>query len=151
MGPALHILCNRIHWSSSLIRLWLHFSYASSFARLNIHSSSFRSFCPIKMVYFTLNLPGGGRSPPAVWIQRKLFCHSREGLMFKTDPIASVFFHYDGKEAHLNIWFSGGRNWLISVGFSWVCRAETLNYHFYGLWRLTLCIAALYSNCRSLS
>lgn len=33
--------------------------------------------------------------------------------MFKTDPIAGVFFHYDGKEAHSNIWFSGGKNWLI--------------------------------------
>lgn len=37
---------------------------------------------------------------------------------------------------------------MISVGFSWVRRAETLNYRFYGLWRFTLpvCVAALYSN-----
>lgn len=27
--------------------------------------------------------------------------------MYKTDPITSVFFHYDGKEAHSNIWSSG--------------------------------------------
>lgn len=33
--------------------------------------------------------------------------HSHEGLLFKADPIISVFFHYDGKEAHPNIWSSG--------------------------------------------
>lgn len=52
-------------------------------------------------------------------------------LMFKTDPITSLCFHYDGKEARLNIWSSGERN-------GWACRAETQTYHF-------LCLVEIYS------
>lgn len=62
------------------------------------------------------------------------------GLMFKAYPVASVIFsppYYDGKGAHPNIWFSW-KNWLSFVEFSWGRRTETLNYHFYGLLRLTL-------------
>lgn len=50
--------------------------------------------------------------------------------------ITSVFFHYDGTEAQMNIW---SRNWPSSGRFRWLCRAETqTNHFFYGLWRFTL-------------
>lgn len=97
-----------------------------------VHCRYFLRNCTIKMIYFTLNHPGRGWSHPDVWIQRKLLSHSHQELMFKTVTTTSVFFHYDGKEAHLNIW-SGGQK------LAEFCKAllTLQSCNFYGFCRFT--------------
>lgn len=131
----LHIWLLYILWSSFLIQAWLQFGPFKH----PIFSSG--SFCSIKKVCFTsgevaLLFEYRGNRSVAVM----------KGCCLKLNPITSVFFHYDGNEAHLNIWFSGEK--LAESCQILLSSQQTLNLSFFSkcvFWRFTLpCILAFF-------
>lgn len=92
----LHIWLLYILWASFPIQAWLQFGPFKH----PIFSSG--NFCSIKMVCFT-----SGEVTLLFEYRGNCSVPVMKGCCLNLNPITSVFFHYDGNEAHLNIWSSG--------------------------------------------